>query len=181
VTYRTYYLNASSNFKTTQKNLADKSNFKASSEPFTTAPTKVREIVNSRKAGESSGLPPPARWKPKPPVNTVMQRFLLRMEMLPQPLPVNPRMSVRISDNINLNSVAQKNILNMTNEPESSTMEASTPSGRSSSKTIALPGSHGAPHFDKEKPIELLRFIEQMEDFYLKSMVSVRTRLRKDT
>jgi len=75
-------------------------------------------------------------------------------------------MSVRISDNINSNSVAQRNILNMTNEPESSTMEASTPSGRSSYKTIPLPGSRGAPHFDKEKPIELLRFIEQMEDLF---------------
>jgi len=172
VTYGTYYLNASSNFKTTQKNLADKSNFKASSEPFTTAPAKVRETANSRKAGELSGLPPPAGRKPKPPVNAVMQRFLLRTETLPQPLPANPRTSVRISDNINLNSVAQRNILNMTNEPESSTMEASTPSGRSSSKTMPLPGSHGAPHFDKEKPIELLRFIEQMEDLFKEYAVS---------
>ena len=60
----------------------------------------------------------------------------------------------------------------MTNEPESSTMEASTPSGRSSSKTMPLPGSHGAPHFDKEKPIELLRFIEQMEDLFKEYGVS---------
>ena len=172
MTYGTYYLNASSNFKTTQKNLADKSNFKASSEPFTTAPAKVRETANSRKAGESSGLPPPARRKPKPPVNTVTQRFSLRTETLPQPLPVNPRTSVRISDNINSNSVAQRNILNMTNEPESSTMEASTPSGRSSSKTMPLPGSCGAPHFDKEKPIELLRFVEQMEDLFKEYGVS---------
>ena len=84
------------------------------------APTKVRETANSRKGGELSGLPPPARQKPKPPVNTVMQRFSLRKETLPQPLPANPRTSVIISDNINSNSVAQRNMTNMTNEPESS-------------------------------------------------------------
>ena len=54
----------------------------------------------------------------------------------------------------------------MVNEPESSTMEPPTCSGRSSSKTMPLPGSRGAPNFDKEKPIELLRFIEQMEDLF---------------
>ena len=53
--YGTYYLNTSLNFKTTQKNLADKSNFKASSEPFTMAPAKVRETANSRKAGNRQG------------------------------------------------------------------------------------------------------------------------------
>ena len=51
-------------------------------------------------------------------------------------------------------------------EPESSAVEASTPTGRSSSKTMPLPGSRGAPNFDKDKPIELLRFIEQMEDLF---------------
>jgi len=54
------------------------------------APAKVRETANSRKAGELSGLPPPARWKPKPPVNAVTQRLSLRTEMLPQTLPAIP-------------------------------------------------------------------------------------------
>ncbi|KIJ92053.1 hypothetical protein K443DRAFT_135363 [Laccaria amethystina LaAM-08-1] len=50
--------------------------------------------------------------------------------------------------------------------PESSTAEPSACSGRSSSKSMPLPGSRGAPNFDKAKPIELLRYIEQMEDIF---------------
>jgi hypothetical protein len=132
------------------------------------APAKVRETANSRKAGESTGLPPPVIRKPKQTVNTVAQRFSLRTETLPQPLPVNPRTPVRVSDNINPNSVARKNIINMPvqNEPDSSTVDPSACSCRSSSKSMPLPGSRGAPNFDKAKPIELLRYIEQMEDIF---------------
>lgn len=54
----------------------------------------------------------------------------------------------------------------MADEPETSNPEASASSGRRSSKSMPLPGSRGAPNFDKEKPIELLRFIEQMEDLF---------------
>ena len=125
------------------------------------APIKIRKTANSRRAGDLPGLPDPVRRRPRQPVNAVMQRFSLRTETVSQPLPIILRTSVRAADNINPNSAAQRNIINMTDEPETS-----APSGRRSSKSMPLPGSRGAANFDKEKPIELLRFIEQMEDLF---------------
>jgi len=51
-------------------------------------------------------------------------------------------------------------------EPQSSSAEEPAVTSRSSQKTMPLPGSRGAPFFDKSKPIELLRFIDQMEDLF---------------
>jgi hypothetical protein len=51
-------------------------------------------------------------------------------------------------------------------EPQSSSTEEPATTGRSSQKSMPLPGSRGAPCFDKTKPIELLRFMDQMEDLF---------------
>jgi len=51
-------------------------------------------------------------------------------------------------------------------EPQSSSAEEPAITGRSSQKTMLLPGSTEAPFFDKSKPIELLHFIDQMEDLF---------------
>jgi hypothetical protein len=56
-------------------------------------------------------------------------------------------------------------IINMV-EPQSSSTEEPATTGRSSQKSMPLPGSRGAPCFDKTKPIELLRFMDQMEDLF---------------
>ncbi|EDR07416.1 uncharacterized protein LACBIDRAFT_327891 [Laccaria bicolor S238N-H82] len=50
--------------------------------------------------------------------------------------------------------------------PDNTRDEAPATGGRRSSRPMPLPGSRGAPNFDKEKPIELLRFIDQMEDLF---------------
>ncbi|EDQ98515.1 uncharacterized protein LACBIDRAFT_335892 [Laccaria bicolor S238N-H82] len=50
--------------------------------------------------------------------------------------------------------------------PDNTRDEAPATGGRRSSRLMPLPGSRGAPNFDKEKPIELLRFIDQMEDLF---------------
>jgi hypothetical protein len=51
-------------------------------------------------------------------------------------------------------------------EPQGSSAEEPAVTGRSSQKSMPLPGSRGAPFFDKSKPVELLRFIDQMEDLF---------------
>ncbi|EDQ98996.1 uncharacterized protein LACBIDRAFT_335460 [Laccaria bicolor S238N-H82] len=50
--------------------------------------------------------------------------------------------------------------------PDNTQDEAPATGGRRSSRPMPLPGSRGAPNFDKEKPIEMLRFIDQMEDLF---------------
>ncbi|EDR07192.1 uncharacterized protein LACBIDRAFT_328208 [Laccaria bicolor S238N-H82] len=50
--------------------------------------------------------------------------------------------------------------------PDNTQDEAPATGGRRSSRPMPLPGSRGAPNFDKEKPIELSRFIDQMEDLF---------------
>jgi len=83
----------------------------------------------------------------------------------PKPFPVRPTLSGRLADTNPMNSAVRRNIINMIPEQSSSAEEPAT-TGRSSQKSMPLPGSRGAPFFDKTKPIELLRFVDQMEDLF---------------
>jgi len=94
-----------------------------------------------------------------------MQRYPLRKEVPPKPFPARPTLSAHVTDTNTSNSAVRRNLINMV-EPQSSSAEEPAVTGRSSQKTMPLPGSRGAPFFDKSKPIELLRFIDQMEDLF---------------
>jgi len=74
-------------------------------------------------------------------------------------------LSAHVTDTNTSNSAVRRNLINMV-EPQSSSTEEPAVTGRSSQKTMPLPGSRGAPFFDKSKPIELLQFIDQMEDLF---------------
>jgi len=131
---------------------------------LTTAP-KVRETANSRKAREGPQLPLPPTQRPRNSADPIMQRYLLRKEVLPKPFPARPTSSVCVTDTNISNSAVRRNLINMV-EPQSSSAEELAITSRSSQKTMPLPASRGAPFFDKSKPIELLQFIDQMEDLF---------------
>jgi hypothetical protein len=64
-------------------------------------------------------------------------------------------LSAQTTDTNPSNSAVGRNIINMV-EPQSSRTEEPATTGWSSQKSMLLPGSRGAPCFDKTKPIELL-------------------------
>ena len=74
-------------------------------------------------------------------------------------------LSAHVTDTNTSNSAVRRNLINMV-EPQSSSTEELAVTSRSSQKTMPLPSSRGAPFFDKSKPIELLWFIDQMEDLF---------------
>ena len=131
---------------------------------FTTAPSKVRDTANSRKAREGPQVPLPPTRRPRQSAEPITQRFPLRTEVPLRPIPVRSTLSARLADTNPSNSAVRR-INNMV-EPQGSNAEEPVVTGRSSQKSMPLPGSRGAPFFDKSKPIELLRFIDQMEDLF---------------
>jgi len=131
---------------------------------LTTAP-KVRETANYRKAREGPQLPLLPTWRPRNSADPITQRYPLRKEALPKPFPARPTLSAHVTDTNTSNSAVRRNLINMV-EPQSSSAEEPAVTSRSSQKTMPLPGSRGAPFFDESKPIELLQFIDQMEDLF---------------
>ena len=110
-------------------------------------------------------MPLPPTRRPRQSAEPITQRYPLRREVPPKPFPARPTASARVTDTNPSNSTARRNFINMV-EPQSSSAEEPAHTGRSSQKSMPLPGSRGAPFFDKTKPIELLRFIDQMEDLF---------------
>jgi len=110
-------------------------------------------------------LPLPPTRRPRLSAEPVTQRYPLRKEVPPRPFPVRPTLSARVTDTNPSNSAVGRNLINMV-EPRGSSTEEPAVTGRSSQKSMPLPGSRGAPFFDKNKPIELLRFLDQMEDLF---------------
>jgi len=126
---------------------------------------KVRETANSRKARQGPQLLLLPTQRPQNSADPIMQRYPLRKEVLSKPFPARPTLSACITDTNTSNSAVRRNLINMV-EPQSSSAEEPAVTSRSSQKTMPLPGSRGAPFFDKSKPVELLQFIDQMEGLF---------------